>query len=233
MIGTDEIHIWRFDLPGDRYPDARRFLDESELQRADRFAFEPDRNRFERSRYCLRHILALYLKIDPRQIQIVVGPHGKPLLRPEENFGFNLSHSGDHGILAIGRGAEIGIDIETTIAPRDIRRLAQSVFSTDEKKTLDAIADDALTGPFFTCWTRKEAYLKAIGLGFTIDPKSITVGINAGRRRIGIDGGRMNQFVDVATIITEDACIASFAVVSGYSTLRFFKYPLAPNLDSF
>ncbi|MSQ50356.1 MAG: 4'-phosphopantetheinyl transferase superfamily protein [Betaproteobacteria bacterium] len=232
MIGAEEIHIWRFDLSGGRYPDSRRFLDESELRRADRFVFERDRTRFERSRYCLRHILALYLKIDPRQLPIVVGPHGKPLLMPEDNLGFNLSHSGDNGLLAIGRAVDIGIDIETTIAPRDLRRLAQTVFSTEETKALDSIADDALTAPFFTCWTRKEAYLKAIGLGFTLDPKSITVGIDAGRRRIAIDGGPVDRFVEVATTIEDDACIASVAVVGGYSALKFFKYPLA-HLDSF
>lgn len=231
-LGVGEIHVWQLDLAGGCVPDSRQLLSESELQRADKFAFERDRNRFVRSRHGLRQILAYYLQIDPRQLPIISGPLGKPVLMPEHKLGFNLSHSGERGLLAIGRMAEIGIDIETMKLPPDARRLAQSVFSEDEMRALDAVADDALSEPFFNCWTRKEAYLKAIGVGLTTDPRSITVGIDPGRQRIGIVGRHGNQFVDVATKIGGGCCIASLAVVGGYSCVKVFKYPLARKMDS-
>lgn len=228
-LGAGEIHVWQLDLAGDDFPDSGRVLNETELQRAGKFVFERDRNRFIHSRHGLRQILACYLEIDPRQLPIILGPHGKPVLKPGHKLGFNLSHSGDRGLLAIGGAAGIGIDIETMKLPQDARRLAESVFSADETRALDSVADDALFAPFFTCWTRKEAYLKAIGVGLTAEPKSITVGTDSGRRRLRIEGMPGNDFVDVATIIQDDHCVASVAVVGGYSDVVIHKYTHTQN----
>lgn len=221
-LDSGEVHVWQLDLAGDCYPDSCQFLNESEMRRADRFVFERDRSRFIRSRHGLRQILAFYLKIDPRQLQITLGPHGKPALKRGHKLGFNLSHSGDRGLLAIGSTAGIGIDIETIRLPPDVRRLARSVFSADEIRTLDAIADDALSLPFFACWTRKEAYLKAIGVGLTVEPNSVNVGTETGRRRVQIEGRPGSHFVDVATIFQDDHCVASVAVVGGYSDILIY-----------
>jgi 4'-phosphopantetheinyl transferase len=223
VLGAREIHVWQLDLAGSCFPDSWQFLNESELRRADKFVFERDRNRFVRSRYGLRRILAFYLGIDPRQLQIILGPHDKPELDPGHMLGFNLSHCGDRGLLAVGRAAEIGVDIEAMKLPQDVRRLAQSVFSADEARALDAVADDALSVPFFTCWTRKEAYLKAIGTGLATEPKLVTVGTEPGRRRIRIQGKHDSDFVDVTTIIQDDHYIASVAVVGGHSELTLHE----------
>lgn len=220
----DEIHVWRISLNGDSPAGAERVLDVNEMRRADKFVFERDRNRFLHARVALRQILANYLETDPRRLPIKFGAHGKPYLTSQPTLGFNLSHSEDLGLLAIGHAPDIGIDIEMLKPPTNMRRLAQSVFSPAENRAFDLLPDDALLVPFFRCWTRKEAYLKAIGSGLSITPDSITVGIGPDRARICVAGRRGASFVEVATFLQDGDCIASLAVTGGYSSCRVFGY---------
>ena len=219
-----EIHVWRIGLGGDGPADAERMLTLTEIRRADKFAFERDRNRFLHARVALRHILAHYLDTEPRRLPIRLGAYGKPYLAGGSTLGFNLSHSDDLGLLAIGHAANIGIDIEILKPLTNVKRLALSVFSPVEYQAFDLLPDDALLLPFFRCWTRKEAYLKAIGSGLTITPDSITVGIGSEKARINVKGAHGVSFVEVATFVQDDDCIASLAVAGGYSRCRVFGY---------
>ncbi len=234
-FGECDIHIWHLPLAGDVFGDYENVLTELDIARGKNFVFERDRNRFLRSRYCVRNLLGAYLQINPQDVPIAVGEHGKPFVPSHYRMAFNLSHSGDAGVFAIGRVADnadiedrmnnaIGIDIEAIRQPTDIRQLAASVFSVVELREFSALADDALSLPFFTCWTRKEAYLKAIGTGLMSEPRSVTVGLQAMRQCLQLTDG---QFIDVATLKQNNEVVISLAVIGGWGEIKTFNYDFA------
>jgi 4'-phosphopantetheinyl transferase len=143
-------------------------LSPDEHTRAGGFRFETHRRRFIAARALLRLILGSYLKQRPAELRFTYGWHGKPCLSPANDggqIGFNISHSEESAVFAIAFGSEVGIDIECVRPLEDVEWLAQSVFSPAE---LDAYRH--LTGPkkleaFYRCWTRKEAFVKAVGDG--------------------------------------------------------------------
>jgi 4'-phosphopantetheinyl transferase len=220
-----EVHVWRISLSEEFFPDPKGLLIAEELNRADKFVFERDRNYFLHARHAMRDLLGRYLGIEAQALPITTNQHGKPLLEIQGSLGFNLSHSGDSAVLAIGTMPEVGIDIEKSPLPDDVRQLAQSVFSKQELRVLADIDDADLWAPFFTCWTRKEAFLKSIGVGLSVDPCSVTVGIEPVFSRIKIAGRSQRQFADIVTLdLNEDQSMISLAAVDGFSRLTMFDY---------
>lgn len=231
-FGEREIHVWHLALAGDVFDDDANVLTELDIARGKKFVFERDRNRFLRARYCVRNLLGAYLQMSPQNVPIAVGEHGKPFVPSPYKIAFNLSHSGDAGVLAIGRvggntyfedcvNSTIGIDIEVIRRPSDIRSLAASVFSAVELEAFGVLADDALSVPFFTCWTRKEAYLKAIGTGLMSEPRLVTVGLQPMRQCLKLADG---QFMDVATLLQNNEVVMSLAVIGGWESVETFDY---------
>ncbi|MBL0142938.1 MAG: 4'-phosphopantetheinyl transferase superfamily protein [Betaproteobacteria bacterium] len=224
-LAADEVHVWRLDLSGDCPEDSGRCRHECDLQRAARFVLERDRKRFLRARYEMRRLLGGYLDIAPVQLVFAFNPHGKPMLDPRFGLGFNFSHSGDLGLLAIGRMLRIGIDIEKTAARPDMRRLAHKAFTPGEVASLAGVGDGELLLSFLTCWTRKEACLKALGMGLALAPESLHVGTDPDRRRIAGSDATGGEFMEVASVIRDDRCVAALAVAGGYSEARIFDRP--------
>ena len=228
-FGEREIHVWHLALAGDVFDDDANVLTELDIARGKKFVFERDRNRFLRARYCVRNLLGAYLQMSPQNVPIAVGEHGKLFVPPHYRMEFNLSHSGDAGVFAIGRVADtaggvnnaIGIDIEVIRRPPNIRSLAASVFSVAELAEFAALADDALSLPFFTCWTRKEACLKTLGTGLMSDPRSVTVGLQPMRQCLKMIGG---QSIDVATLQQNHEVVMSLAVIGGWESVETFDY---------
>jgi 4'-phosphopantetheinyl transferase len=210
-LAADEAHVWRLDLR--TIPEAIELqaLSAAERVRAARFVFARDRERFVSAHCAVRRILAAYLGADPRALEFVEGVNGKPALAAG-GPAFNLSHSGDHGLLAVSPRAEIGADIETLDAPRDMRALAARLFTQDECRSLETIADDALAVPFLTCWTRKEAFLKALGAGLTLEPRGFDVGTSTAARLVmappEYDGGA----VHVTSLFADSLGVGALAV---------------------
>ncbi|MEQ1519488.1 MAG: 4'-phosphopantetheinyl transferase superfamily protein [Usitatibacteraceae bacterium] len=218
-----EIHVWCFSLDGSPAPDLDACIQESERVRAARFAFARDRTRFLRARYVLRQLLGQYLGAQPQELSIQTNEHGKPFLADAYGLSFNLSHSGSCGMLAIGNGFQVGVDVEEQRTPTDIGELAKSVFSEEELSAIDGLSIGELGKPFLTCWTRKEAYLKALGVGLIVDPRSVSVGMEPTLRRVTVRTGLVESFVDVMTIIPEGRYVASIAAVGGFSGCRVFE----------
>jgi 4'-phosphopantetheinyl transferase len=117
-------------------------------------------------------ILGTYLGVSPDSLKFVVGPLGKPSLVPEQHGGleFNLSHSGETALLAVARGRAVGIDIVRHDATVDHAGIASRVFSPGELKALDDRSADGAIASFYQTWARKEAALKARGLGLASGP---------------------------------------------------------------
>ncbi len=183
----------------------------------------------------MRCVLGAYLGISPGKVRIGYGSHGKPCLDGNSNsncnsnndniyLGFNLTHSEDSALLAVGRACNIGIDLEMLRAPNDIRDLAKSVFSEQENADFQALAAESLMPAFFTCWTQKEALLKALGTGLTLDANSIHVGLDDVDKKISPPAQYGNQPISLATIGRTQHSIASLAVVGGLDRVLHFNF---------
>ena len=175
----DEIHIWTARLDGgagDR-PGESETLSPEELDRAGRYRFEHDRRRFIVARAALRYLLAGYLGIEPASLRLVPGPHGKPQLAPGVSswLRFNTSRSEHLAVFAVGRERELGVDVERVRTDMDFEPLVDRVLSVAERGALDQLAPEARRRAFYRCWTRKEAYLKALGVGLAVAPHELDV----------------------------------------------------------
>jgi 4'-phosphopantetheinyl transferase len=168
-LETGAVHVWRvvLDQPDDRLERFRRTLESHELERAGRFHFEKHRRHFIVARGFLRTVVARYLKTQPEALRFVYGAYGKPALASEHSLRFNLSHSNEVALLAVARDAELGVDVEYVRADFASEDIARRFFSRAEVEAFNALPKDEQVAAFFRCWTRKEAYIKAIGKGLS------------------------------------------------------------------
>jgi 4'-phosphopantetheinyl transferase len=168
VLGPDELHVWRVPLhpPREQIAVLARRLSDDERERAARFHFERDRMAYTAARGALRTLIGRYLAQPPDRLVFGYRAKGKPYLAtPGDALSFNLSHSGEVGLLGFARDREIGIDVEHRRSMDDLRSLARVSFSAQEYATLCSLPPDDQTDAFFSCWARKEAFIKATGEG--------------------------------------------------------------------
>ena len=161
--------MWRTRLeqPAELQESYLRTLAEDERVRANRFHFEQHRRHFVVARGFLRVLLARYLDTTPPAVRFAYGPYGKPLLAGESSLRFNASHSGEWAVYAFVQDHEVGIDVEQIKEDFETEGIAERFFSAGEVETLNTLAAEERPAAFFRCWTRKEAYIKAIGSGLS------------------------------------------------------------------
>jgi len=169
--GTDddvEVIVARPDVGSDAVSASAALLSDQERARAGRFAFEPDRRRFIVARALLRQLLAARLGVRPEAIELAAGARGKPGLAGRfspSDLRFNVSHSQDVVAYAFSSGREVGIDVEAVRALPDADDVAARWFSPREYAAYRVLQPDDRALGFFQCWTRKEAFIKALGDG--------------------------------------------------------------------
>jgi len=178
----DEIHVWHAALDRDENVIAQleTTLSLEENARADRFHFANDKNRFVVARGLLRELLGRYLHQAPASLEFSYGQHGKPSLsggNVSSGLCFNLSHSSGLVVYAIARERNLGIDVEHVRAEFAGEDIARRYFSVREVSDLRTLPPEAKVEGFFHCWTRKEAYLKATGMGLQIPLDSFSVSL--------------------------------------------------------
>lgn len=175
------ITVWRIPLDASRPPaaDELGILSEMERARAARFMRDTDRNRFFHSHVATRRILGEALGVAPAAIQFGAGKSGKPLLASpgDSGFEFNLSDSGDLALLALSRLGPVGVDVERVRPLTDMEAIAESHFAEEERAALLALPEGERLDGFYRLWTRKEAYIKALGtgLGHALDRFAVTI----------------------------------------------------------
>lgn len=175
------VYVWRIDL-SPSILEAWSVLSPDEQAGAQRFRFEPDRNRYVSSHAALRMLLGRYLNIKPAAITFRRGDHGKPALDHDYGLRFNLSTCHKMALLAVTLLREVvGIDIEYKREDFADRDAARRFFSPREIDALNTVPPVKYTEAFFNCWTRKEAYIKAIGLGLYMPLDQFSVSLQPGK----------------------------------------------------
>lgn len=170
-IDDGQVHVWciRLDVSDKIVRRLNEVLFHDELVRAARFVFERDRRRFVVAHAALRSVLGQYLDCESANIRFDYGAYGKPYLSDRiDSLSFNLSHSDELALLGVARGREIGIDIERLDRRINIFEVADQFFTPKEIAAIRAAVHDRQHLRFLEFWTRKEAYLKALGKGLAI-----------------------------------------------------------------
>lgn len=180
-----EVHIWRVNLdrPSDQPENRGQVLSQDEIDRAARFYFERDRRRFKVGRIILRNIVGLYLQVAPARLKFEYGLQGKPALMPEFKNGpdrleFNLSNSGELALIAFTLNHPVGIDLESLQEKPAIPELVARFFAPGEIKAFRELAPQQQKLAFYHTWTCKEAFIKAIGEGFSIGLDQFEVSVD-------------------------------------------------------
>jgi 4'-phosphopantetheinyl transferase len=176
------IHIWRIDLQHAALLERGvRLLSPDEAQRARRLRFEQHRHRFMAGRSAMRLLLGGYTGRDPAALRFRYGPHGKPALPAGDaapDIRFNFSNSGRHALLAVAVDRELGIDLENRRREINLPGLVRHILNDAEAGLFERLPEAVRHRAMLTIWTRKEAWIKALGAGFSRPLKSFSVPID-------------------------------------------------------
>ena len=182
-LGDAEVHVWtmRLDASLGALGDLEAGLSPAERAAQARYVRPRDRAMFALSHATRRALLGAYVGVPPSALAFATSAHGKPHLDAiATDVRFNVSHSGDVALLAVARGRQLGVDVEEIRASADLDAISRAQFSPCEQSDLHraGTSDDAKVRAFFACWSRKEAVIKAIGLGLSFPLDAFDVAID-------------------------------------------------------
>lgn len=218
--------VWQIDLDG-AVADARTLslLGEEERQRAGRFHRRIHRQRFAACHAALRILLGRYLDVPAAELVFDADRWGRPRLSQSSGadaLDFNLSHSEGIATVAVALNGPVGMDVEVRRPAPDAIALAERYFTAEERVELRAQESSGLADAFLTCWTRKEAILKGIGVGLTVDPASIEVGVSRSCRRMLVRAGEGEAAFALVSLAFGESAIGAVAVPASCRILSVF-----------
>jgi 4'-phosphopantetheinyl transferase len=224
------VHVWRIglDIAASRVPEFLDLLSGEERVKAARLRTTQLRLRYVTAHGALRTILGRYLDAAPASIRFVTSAFGKPSL-PDSPLSFNLSHSEGLALCAISAPGQLGVDVERIRPVVDGDSIVSRYFAPAEAAGYAALGERDRLAAFFSTWTRKEAFLKATGLGLQrsldsfaveIDPDAMspTLTISGGATGIADDGFHLRSFVP------EAGYAAAVALDRAIDTLELFEW---------
>jgi 4'-phosphopantetheinyl transferase len=214
-LAPGAIHLWELDLDHFVFNDV---LSEDERARAAKFRFDHDRKRFTSGRTALRLLLAGYLKTSPEKVRFTYGAGGKPSVE-NSKVSFNLAHSGPHALLGFTLNQQLGVDVEQIRQIDDMALVAEYSFAPGEFRRWSALPADQKIRAFYRCWTRKEAYLKAIGEGIALRLKKFEVAFEPGTAPAILKGAEGWTVIDTS----REPYAAALACDAGDPTLEVFS----------
>lgn len=179
MASAVNIYSARLEPDAARLEALHAILSPEERERAARFHFPEHQKHFIGCRGILREILSGFLEIPPAELRFTYNAYGKPGV-PDSTLRFNVSHSGGWAMFAVTQAREVGIDLERINERTAIELIPARFFSARETAQLRALPVEQQTHAFFRCWTRKEAYIKARGLGLSLPLDSFDVSLAPG-----------------------------------------------------
>jgi 4'-phosphopantetheinyl transferase len=179
VLRNNEVHVWQacleegWDLAG-----LSALLDDGEKNIAARFRLDEDRDLYILSHGLCRRLLAAYIGVAPAALRFTVTQHGKPEIGMPGNASqlrFNMAHSGQRAIFAIASNCDVGVDVEHTASRIEVAELWDHVLCASEQAQLRKLPAAEQRDAFFRVWTRKEAALKAAGVGLLVPPATLDV----------------------------------------------------------
>ena len=227
------VHVWtlsRASVDDNMFCRLEYLLTPEELRKANRYLRLADRFRFIVSRGMLRVLLAQYLELEPGDIAILTGKNGKPHVPHQgegTRIGFNVSHSRDGIVYAFIEQGEIGIDVEHVGQLNDLDKIIPYVFSAQEMREFKSLPEDMKVEAFFTCWTRKEAYIKARGVGLSIPLQRINTSFLSASPQLICDSSSEGDDAlwYVNNILTFPGYCTAVAVNRRFSHFDYYYWP--------
>jgi 4'-phosphopantetheinyl transferase len=205
--------------------DRLSLLDDGERTRLAGFRREEDRSRFVVSHVFARVALSSWLDEEPASLRFAAGLYGKPQLAGGRGARFNLSHSGDRVAFAMARDREVGVDVEK-VSRVDVLDLARCFFSPREYQQLATTPTDEQAVAFYRCWSRKESFIKALGVGLSYQLSTFTVETGHSSGQLLIDSEEFGPHPTCWTILALDTgaeYAGSVTVESGSGGVRFWR----------
>lgn len=183
ILKPNEVHIWAINKKEhiNKLPLYWDILNTSEKEKAAKFRFESDHNCAVISRGILKNILGNYLNKTPKNIEFKLGEYGKPTLKETSDIEFNISHSKDSIVMAFTQKNKIGIDVEYTKKDIEVKKIASHFFAEEEVTSLLALKESYHKQAFYNCWTRKEAFIKALGCGLSFPLDKFVVSLDCSK----------------------------------------------------
>lgn len=203
ILNEARIDVWQFSLKHE-LNGAEQILNDEEIARGNRFYFSHHKRRFVTARASMRIILSKYLNIAPERLEFEYNIHGKPEVRNVQKLQFNLSHSKDLALLAVGKGLPMGIDIEY-YSGRPYEGIAKDMFSEQEYDEFAQAPESLKPAVFFHVWSQKEAFIKACGLGLSYPTRDFTVPTKMPTKQL-IDDPLHNATWQMRSFMPEVAC---------------------------
>lgn len=229
FLNLNEVHIWHLNVRDhlDRLGDYEALLDKEEKEKAYRFRFQKDHNCSIIARAVLRILLGGYLQLPPVEIAFTYGACGKPEIDPDNNIKFNISHASGAIVLGFVQNDRIGVDVEFIDEKIDAMQIAKHFFSKEEIAALYSERDDDIIEAFYNCWTRKEAFIKAVGdgLSFPLDQfvVSLKPGLKAQLLETKWDQAEEKEWM-LQSFNPEKNYVSAFAVKGKVSDIKCRKY---------
>lgn len=219
LLDNRRIDVWLLSLhaPDDLVRLGWEILAADERARAGRFSFKRLSDEFTIARAALRMLLARYSGVDARKLEFYYGRRGKPSIAHVcPALRFNMSHSRGFAIYAIASECELGIDLEEIRSMHDLEEIAARFFCPEEYADLLCLSPSARRAAFFRCWTRKEAFLKALGDG-------LSFGLNRFRVTIRPDEPARLLHVEGSAVTACQWSLYDIAVEPGFSCCLVYK----------
>jgi len=211
-LNIDTIEIWHGNINAEDidYPNYWRVLDADEQVRAGKFKNDLLRKRYVIVHGRLRKLLAQILNEPPEKISIKTAEHGKPYLVDTPELAFNLSHSANAMVVAVGWNCQLGVDIELCKPRTSLAGLVDKCFAKEEIAYWNKLSAAQQIAEFYRFWTRKEAFVKAtgrgIGLGLNrcvVNPENPT-----GFLRVPADCGQASMWHVLDIAVGQGVCSA-------------------------
>ncbi|MYJ86093.1 MAG: 4'-phosphopantetheinyl transferase superfamily protein [Rhodobacteraceae bacterium] len=185
-----DIIVIHIDLmaDGDCEEKAIIWLDQKEKERLQRYRYGRTRRQYCLCRSAMRHLLCCFLNSRNEKLSFDTNNYGKPIPLIDgkpASASVNLSHSGNHGLVGIAPGGQLGIDLEVPVPLENLEGIGQMVFTGEEQSELASASGMEKINLFYRLWTLKEALIKALGTGFSLNPNQFEIpqGLRMGERK--------------------------------------------------
>jgi len=235
-LKENTVHIWLnyLNIHEARLKHLYPLLSAEEKERSERFKFYKHRKRFIASHGFMRSVLENYIETPASEIIFSASDKGKPELDKQvhnSNIFFNLSHSNNIALLAIALNHEVGVDVEHLDRKNDWKGIIKRFYTPDEQANIFKLPEDKQQNTFFQMWTRKEAYMKALGLGLHLPPNKFCLTVPPEKPALiehfsdKYKAPEIINFNDIQLPESYGDYCGSFAMLGEFSDIQFFIAP--------